>query len=124
MAEPRSSILPVSKGFDLESGEEPICLEHLKLGGSDFFALGTMFPGELDDAGTSNKGYLHLIRPEQSGTTDAWTSIVVGRYEAPGCVQDVKAIWDKVAIAVDYGVSLTVLRTLDCSDLAIFRWTC
>lgn len=85
-------------------------MEHLKLGGLDFFALGTMFPGELDDAGTSNKGYLHLIRPEQSSTIDAWTSIVVGRYDAPGCVQDVKAVWDKVAIAVDYGVSLTVLR--------------
>ena len=97
--------MPVSKGFDLESGEEPICLQHLKLGDAHFFALGTMFPGVLDDAGTSNKGYLHLIKPEQSRTTDTWTPVTVGRYEASGCVQDIKAIWDKIAIAIDYGVS-------------------
>lgn len=67
-----------------------------------------MFPGELDDAGTSNKGYLRLIRLSRQGSSETWTSIVDARWKAPGCVQDVKAVWGKVAIAVDYGVSSVV----------------
>jgi hypothetical protein len=64
-----------------------------------------MFPGELDDAGTSNKGYLRLVRPEQQWPSGIWVSELVGQWTAPGCVQDIKAVWHHIAIAVDYGVS-------------------
>lgn len=87
-------------------------MERLKLRGDNYFALGTLFPGEVDDAGTSNKGYLRLIRPEQQWPSGVWVSEVVGQWTAPGCVQDVKAVWDHIAIAVDYGVrSLEILAT-------------
>ncbi|KAJ9123878.1 hypothetical protein QFC22_000666 [Naganishia vaughanmartiniae] len=97
----------VVKAFDLESNEEPICLEIIKVHGSSYFALGTTFPEELDDSGISNKGYLRLIEMDRS---DVKSSIpkprVVAQWQAAGCVQDVKAVWDKVAIALDYGVDL------------------
>ncbi|KAJ9097586.1 hypothetical protein QFC21_004620 [Naganishia friedmannii] len=97
----------VIKAFNLESNEEPICLEVIKLQGVSYFALGTTFPDELDDSGISNKGYLRLIEMDRS---DVQSSIpkprVVAQWQAAGCVQDVKAVWDKVAIALDYGVDL------------------
>lgn len=95
----------VSKAFDLDSGEEPICLEQIRVHGENYFALGTMFPEDLDDAGTTNKGYLRLIKMAQRNGSVGQTPIVIARWQAAGCVQDVKAIWNKVAIALDYGVS-------------------
>jgi hypothetical protein len=64
-----------------------------------------MFPEELDDAGTTNKGYLRLIKMAQQNGSVARSPSVIARWQAAGCVQDVKAVWDKIAIAVDYGVS-------------------
>lgn len=95
----------VSKAFDLEPDEEPICLEQITVHGENYFALGTMFREDLDDAGTINKGYLRLIKMEQHAGSSAPTPTVTARWKASGCVQDVKAVWDKIAIALDYGVS-------------------
>lgn len=95
----------VSKAFDLDSGEEPICLEQIRIHGENYFALGTMFPEDLDDAGTTNQGYLRLIKMSQHNGSVAQTPMVIARWQAAGCVQDVKAVWDKIAIALDYGVS-------------------
>jgi hypothetical protein len=100
------TIYTVIKVFDLESNEEPICLEVIKLHGASYFALGTTFPEELDDSGISNKGYLRLIEMDRSDVNSSMPKPrVVAQWQAAGCVQDVKAVWDKVAIALDYGVS-------------------
>lgn len=91
-------------------------MEQIRIYGENYFALGTMFPDDLDDAGTTHRGYLRLIKMAQQNGSVTPTPSVIARWQAPGCVQDVKAVWDKVAVAVDYGVSTFTVHAYQCSS--------
>jgi hypothetical protein len=74
--------------------------------GPQYFALGTTYDSRPNDAGASNSGYLRLIQVRIDSTSGTPPSMeVVGMIQMNGTVYDIKAIWGKLAVAVDHRVS-------------------